>query len=339
MRNSGGEFEPLERSDLRRAGSGGQPQRQRGHGQEEEHGRRAERVVACTQVGDDGTDEEHDDADCGGRPDGGGGCGDGCGGRPDQWHADANQQSERAGSFQGGQRGQPRFRHIRPGHGGEDPVIAGEVGRDRKGEVGDEQGPDNDVSGEHGEPFSSTGIVSPGTLPSVLEKVWRTYHMQKIPTSGPGATRRRRRLTRAIQESLRELSNQLSLLNHHVSAHIDLNDTDLDCLELINRHGPLNPSALARRAGLHPATITGILDRLERGGWVARERDPSDRRAVVVRALRDRSAELFRLYAGMNTAMDQLCASYGDEELQLLADFLHRTTNAGRTATDQLASD
>ena len=163
--------------------------------------------------------------------------------------------------------------------------------------------------------------------------------MRKMSTSESDAVRRRRQLTRAIKESLRELSNQLSLLNHHVSAHIDLNDTDLDCLELINRHGPLNPSALARRAGLHPATITGILDRLERGGWVARERDPSDRRAVVVRALRDRSAELFRLYAGMNTAMDQLCASYGDEDLQLLADFLHRTTDAGRTATDQLASD
>jgi len=163
--------------------------------------------------------------------------------------------------------------------------------------------------------------------------------MRKMPTSGPGTARRRRQLTSAIKESLRELSNQLSLLNHHVSAHIDINDTDLDCLELINRHGPLNPSALARHAGLHPATITGILDRLERGGWVARERDPSDRRAVVVRPQRDRNAELFRLYSGMNTAMDQLCASYGDDELQLLADFLHRTTNAGRTATDQLASD
>jgi MarR family len=150
--------------------------------------------------------------------------------------------------------------------------------------------------------------------------------MQKMPASGPDTARRRRQLTRAIKESLRELSNQLSLLNHHVSAHIDLNDTDLDCLELINRHGPLNPSALARHAGLHPATITGILDR-------------RDRRAVFVRALRDRNAELFRLCSGMNTATDQLCASYGDDELQLLVDFLHRTNNAGRTATDQLAND
>ena len=164
--------------------------------------------------------------------------------------------------------------------------------------------------------------------------------MDPIQTTTRGLrARRRRRSIRAIKESLRELSIQLSLLNHHVSAHIDLNDTDLDCLELINRHGPLSPSALARRAGLHPATITGILDRLERGGWVARERDPTDRRAVIVRALRDRNAELFRLYAGMNTAMDQLCAGYDDDQLQLLADFLHRTTNAGRTATDQLVND
>ena len=164
--------------------------------------------------------------------------------------------------------------------------------------------------------------------------------MDPIQTTTRGLrARRRRRSIRAIKESLRELSIQLSLLNHHVSAHIDLNDTDLDCLELINRHGPLSPSALARRAGLHPATITGILDRLERGGWVVRERDPTDRRAVIVRALRDRNAELFRLYAGMNTAMDQLCAGYDDDQLQLLADFLHRTTNAGRTATDQLVND
>jgi DNA-binding MarR family transcriptional regulator len=163
--------------------------------------------------------------------------------------------------------------------------------------------------------------------------------MNMTQTRGPDAQRRRRRSINAIKEALRELSMQLSLLNHHVGAHADLKDVDLDCLELINRHGPLSPSALARRAGLHPATMTGILDRLERGGWVTRERDSDDRRAVVVRALRDRSAELIGLYSGMNTAMDQLCAGYADTELELLADFLRRTTNAGRDATDELASD
>jgi DNA-binding MarR family transcriptional regulator len=159
------------------------------------------------------------------------------------------------------------------------------------------------------------------------------------PSSGADSKRQRRRLTTAIKESLRDLSIQLSLLNHQVGAHLELRDVDFDCLDLINRHGPLSPTALARRAGLHAATMTGILDRLERGGWVARERDPVDRRAVIVRALRHRNAELIRLYSGMNTSMDEICAGYADNELELLADFLGRTANAGRDATEELASD
>ncbi|CCH31489.1 MarR family transcriptional regulator [Actinosynnema sp. NPDC047251] len=148
----------------------------------------------------------------------------------------------------------------------------------------------------------------------------------------------RRRSVTGIKGSLRALRNQLSLLNHQVGARLELRDGDLDCLELVLEHGPLTPSALARRAGLHPATVTGILDRLQRGGWVARERDPegTDRRAVLVRALKDRSAELYGLYAGMSTAMDDLLADYDEEQLALLADFLRRTTEAGRAATEDL---
>ena len=163
--------------------------------------------------------------------------------------------------------------------------------------------------------------------------------MSSTSARGLDAARRRRRSTTAIKASLRELSNQLSLLNHHVGAHVELKDVDLDCLELLNRHGPLSPSALARRAGLHPATMTGILDRLERGGWVARERDPSDRRAVVIRVLRGRAGELFSLYGGMNASMDEICAGYSDDQLELLADFLRRATNAGQDATAKLAAD
>jgi len=163
--------------------------------------------------------------------------------------------------------------------------------------------------------------------------------MTSRTTSDAQAARRRRRLVTGIKDSLRELNSQLSVLNHHVGARLELRDVDLGCLELLGRHGPLSPGALARHAGLHPATMTGIVDRLERAGWVARDRDPADRRAVLIRPLRDRGAELFRLYAGMNTAMDQVCAGYSDEELTLLAGFLRRTTTAGQAATEALSSD
>src|SRR5512139_3141103 len=123
--------------------------------------------------------------------------------------------------------------------------------------------------------------------------------------SSGDAARRRRRLTSTVKESLRGLSIQLTQLNHKVSAALDLRSVDMDCLELITRHGPLSPSALARHAGLHPATMTGILDRLQRGGWITRERDPAaaDRRSVTVRALKDRNGELIGYYAGMSASM------------------------------------
>jgi DNA-binding MarR family transcriptional regulator len=148
-------------------------------------------------------------------------------------------------------------------------------------------------------------------------------------------------LYRAIKESLRDLGAQLSLLNHRVGTRVELKDADLECLDLITRYGPLSPSALARRAGLHPATMTGILDRLERGGWIDRGRDPADRRGVVVRAARGRGAEILRLYlvdSGMNSAIDQICAGYDDKDLQLLAGFLRRTAEAAQTAADRLAA-
>jgi DNA-binding MarR family transcriptional regulator len=161
--------------------------------------------------------------------------------------------------------------------------------------------------------------------------------MTPVPTERAGAIKRRQRSTAAIRDCLRQLRIQLSLLNYRVGSQLKLKDVDLDCLDIIDADGPLSPTALARRAGLHPATMTGILDRLERGGWITRERDPSDRRAVLVRVQRERYAELMRLYSGMNRSMNKLLAGYSDSELELIADFMRRTVNAGRNATDDLA--
>ena len=133
---------------------------------------------------------------------------------------------------------------------------------------------------------------------------------------------------------------QLSRLNHEVGGRLNIRTGDLECLDHIGREGPLSPTSLARLTGQHPATLTGILDRLERDGWIARDRDPDDRRGVVVRAERGRGAEILRLYlveSGMNTALDEILAGYDEAELRTIADFLQRTAEAGRTAADRLS--
>jgi DNA-binding MarR family transcriptional regulator len=132
------------------------------------------------------------------------------------------------------------------------------------------------------------------------------------------------------------MRSQLAMLNRRIGAHLKLRDGDLDCLELVARLGPMGPSALARAAGVHPATMTGVLDRLEKGGWLARDRDPADRRSVVLRVRAERVGEVFALYSGMNAALDEICAGYTDEQLQVIADFLDRTGAAGHMVTRDL---
>jgi DNA-binding MarR family transcriptional regulator len=149
--------------------------------------------------------------------------------------------------------------------------------------------------------------------------------------------RSERRAGAAVRRALRGTVTQLSLLNHQVGGHLDMRPGDLYCLDLIDGRGPLSPSALSRMSGLHPATMTGILDRLERGRWIERERDPADRRGVRLRVLRERRPEILGLYAGMNDALDRVCAAYTPEQLDLIAGFLSKATEAGRTATEDLS--
>jgi DNA-binding MarR family transcriptional regulator len=150
--------------------------------------------------------------------------------------------------------------------------------------------------------------------------------------------RERRRLVTATKRGLRDLRIELSVLNHRVGNRVELKDIDFDCLDVIVRHGPLAPSALARRVGVHLATMTGILDRLESGGWISRERLTEDRRGIQVRSLPERQRELLEHFAGMNTAMDELCDHYTDDQLEIIVDFLQRTTEAGRLSSADLGA-
>lgn len=141
-----------------------------------------------------------------------------------------------------------------------------------------------------------------------------------------------------VRDALRDVRVQLSVLNHHIGSRVAVRDTDFDCLDLISIHGPLSPSALAKLAGVRPATMTGILDRLERGGWIARDRDSTDRRAVLLRVLPDRDAEVLDLYSGMNGRLDRICSDYDDTQLDAIVTFLRRVQDAGAAETATVAS-
>ena len=166
-----------------------------------------------------------------------------------------------------------------------------------------------------------------------------------MPTTAPrssesaaqGAKRARRRRIAAAKQSLRELRIELAVLNHRIGSRIEIKDIDFDCLDIITRHGPISPTALARRVGVHLATMTGILARLESGGWIVRDRVENDRRAVAVRGVPDKQRDIVRLYDGMNSSLDEILEGYSDDQIDLVVDFLRRCTEAGQHSADRLA--
>lgn len=141
---------------------------------------------------------------------------------------------------------------------------------------------------------------------------------------------------RQIQEALRDLSAELGRLNQAVGEHVDLRSGDLEVLDVVARKGSLSPSQLAATLGIHPATLTGILDRLEAGGWVARQADPTDRRRIQVSALRRRGGELARLYGPMSRSIAELCSTYTPDQLETIRDFLERAGEAGHRAVEAI---
>lgn len=146
-------------------------------------------------------------------------------------------------------------------------------------------------------------------------------------------------LIQQVKTMLRTVGPSLGRLNDVVGSKVDLKGGDIAVLDHIGRVGPVSPGELAASMQIHPATMTGILDRLEQGGWVIRERAPDDRRRVHLKALRSRGPELVRLYAPMNQALDRICADLGEEQLRTVLDFLRSVSVAAGEAASEVTRD
>src|SRR5215813_10501084 len=97
---------------------------------------------------------------------------------------------------------------------------------------------------------------------------------------------------------------------------------DLNCLNILSFRGRMTAGELARATGLTTASITGVVDRLEEAGFVTRERDPRDRRRVVVQVVLKRALpDVGAVFLPMIQDWQKVAARYSDDELRLIVDF------------------
>ncbi len=129
------------------------------------------------------------------------------------------------------------------------------------------------------------------------------------------------------------MGSMATLHNHAIADHIGLHQTDQECLDLLDWTGPLTAGEIGTHLGLSSGAVTGLIDRLEAGGWVYRERDPRDRRRVVVHVSTERAAELWPLYQPLAEAIDAYRDGLKERDLRLIVEFLEFANGTMADAT------
>jgi DNA-binding MarR family transcriptional regulator len=146
----------------------------------------------------------------------------------------------------------------------------------------------------------------------------------------------REALLRALNHAMRESSGKGVIYSQAVAARLGINSTDLECLDFIVMRGPVAAGELAAATGLTTGAITGVIDRLERAGFARRERDASDRRKVLVRALPAIERRAAPLFQPIERGAMAVLSRYSDKELALLLDVFKRLGEATTAAANEL---
>ncbi|GAA2601416.1 MarR family transcriptional regulator [Dactylosporangium fulvum] len=142
----------------------------------------------------------------------------------------------------------------------------------------------------------------------------------------------RRELIAQVHEGLRSFTAYAVLFSQAVADKLGLNATDSRCVDLLSRTGPVTAGKLAELTGLTTGAVTGIIDRLERAGFVRRVRDPGDRRRVIIELVPDRENEAWAHLSSVRDSVDRLLDRYDAKELTAIASFL--SDSASRTAEE-----
>jgi len=171
------------------------------------------------------------------------------------------------------------------------------------------------------------------TIPQSPEELSRAgwqLPWAESPTTGAGPPERTE-LEVAFATAMRRTGSLMQLMGQAAADRIGINSTDLNCLNILSFSGHMTAGELAKATGLTTASITGVIDRLEEVGFVRRERDPHDRRRVVVRLSLDKAvSEVASVFAPMLRDWREMAARYSDDELRLIVDFYGRVEQVFR---------
>ena len=149
-------------------------------------------------------------------------------------------------------------------------------------------------------------------------------------------TKSRAALLQELENAMRKASAQGAMFAKTVADRAGISSADMDCIDFVNVEGRMTAGRLAELTGLTTGAITGVIDRLEKAGFVRRQRDASDRRKVFIVPVPERMMAIGRLYEPLQRAMQKQSERYSDAELKLLLRYATESGQSILEATTQL---
>jgi DNA-binding MarR family transcriptional regulator len=130
---------------------------------------------------------------------------------------------------------------------------------------------------------------------------------------------------------LRRLTVELDAVGGRFAAVHGLNRTDVRALVAImdaaRRGEALTAGQLGEAVDLRSASVTALVDRLEKVGHVRRERDPEDRRRVALQISESAMAAGGEHFGGLARDLVAAMGAYSDDELAVVRRFLTEMTD------------
>ncbi|MFD7447489.1 MarR family winged helix-turn-helix transcriptional regulator [Kitasatospora sp. NPDC059827] len=128
------------------------------------------------------------------------------------------------------------------------------------------------------------------------------------------------------------------LFNQAVADHLGMHPTDVQCLNLLTlEDGPVTTGRVAELTGLTSGSATRLVDRLEKAGLVARQRDEADRRRVLVAVLPDALARFGEVWRELGGDWAAIFAEDSEDELAFLLRHMNRTVELSHRQIARLA--
>jgi DNA-binding MarR family transcriptional regulator len=148
----------------------------------------------------------------------------------------------------------------------------------------------------------------------------------------------RDQLVQNIVDKFREMSTETLMFHQVVADKLGLYITDHKCMDIIHRFGAMPAGRLGEMTGLTTGAITGMVDRLEKAGYLRRTNDPKDRRKTIVEPIRNKKLErkIETIFIPLHERMHKVLSSYSEIELTFLLDVMTELVKQTREESNRL---